>query len=218
MPKLTILRVEKNCLSQYVSKQIANLFPDGYDINTTLEMHLDETLIRLRYCINSVRAWENDIFDPLHSSQYCTFLYFLSNTIWKASGNIEVPTRLFFLNKSLNGIDLFYEVELPPIFYIGHSVGIVLAKATYGNYLVLYQNSTIGKNLGDAPCIEEGVIVYPNSAVIGRSIIRKNTVISQGVSIINQNTEPNSIVYSSQGNKLVFIKQKKKIIDDFFLQ
>jgi serine O-acetyltransferase len=217
MSKLTILRIGRNGLSHYISKQIANLFPDGYDVHATLETHLNESLIRLHHCINSVRAWENNIFDPLHSSQYCTFLYFLSNTIWKASGDTEIPTRLFFLNKSLNGIDLFYEVELPPIFFIGHSVGLVLAKAKYGNYLVLYQNSTIGKNHGDTPCIEEGVIIYPNSAIIGKSIIRKNTVISQGVSVINQNTEPNSIVYNFEGKKLIFVKQKKKIIDDFFI-
>ena len=40
---------------------------------------------------------------------------------------------------------------MPEVFFIGHSVGIVLAKATYGNRLVLYQNTTVGKNHGEAP-------------------------------------------------------------------
>lgn len=216
MSQLVVKQIGRNNLAKYISKQVANLFPDGYDVYFTIENYIDESLERLHLCINAVRAWDNDIFNPLHSSQYCTFLYFLSNTIWRESGDTETPTRLFLLNKSLNGIDLFYEVELPPIFFIGHSVGVVLAKAQYGNYLVLYQNSTVGKNHGDAPSIEEGVILYPNSAVIGKSIIRKYSVISQGVSIINKNTEPNTIVFNAQGNGLLFIKPKRKFIEDFF--
>ena len=52
---------------------------------------------------------------------------------------------------------------MPEVFFIGHSVGIVLAKARYGNRLVLYQNSTVGKNHGDAPSLGEGVVMYPNT-------------------------------------------------------
>jgi hypothetical protein len=56
-----------------------------------------------------VKLWNKDKFDYLHSSQYCIFVYFLSNTIWKQSGDTILPTKLFILNKALNGIDLFYD-------------------------------------------------------------------------------------------------------------
>lgn len=46
---------------------------------------------------------------------------------------------------------------------------------------MLYQNSTVGKNHGVAPVIESGVIMYPNTAIIGRCHVRSGTVISQGV-------------------------------------
>jgi serine O-acetyltransferase len=62
----------------------------------------------------------------------------------------------------------------------------VLAKARYGNRLVLYQNSTVGKNHGAAPSLGEGVVLYPNSAIIGRCEIGAGSVIAQGVSVINR--------------------------------
>jgi serine O-acetyltransferase len=120
------------------------------------------------------------------------------------------------LNKALNGIDCFYEIELPEVFFIGHSVGIVLAKATYGNHLVLYQNSTVGKNHGIAPVLEDGVILYPNTAVIGKCQIGRRSVISQGVSVINQNTKANSLVFQGPSRGLLIKTPKKDILADFF--
>jgi serine O-acetyltransferase len=120
------------------------------------------------------------------------------------------------LNKALNGIDCFYEIELPEVFFIGHSVGIVLAKATYGNHLVLYQNSTVGKNHGFAPTLGDRVVLYPNSAVIGRCFIGSGSVISQGVSVVNHSTPGESAVFRGQANQLLFKRMCRNVFDDFF--
>src|SRR5690606_18790212 len=85
-----------------------------------------------------------------------------------------------------NGIDLFYEIAMPEAFYIGHSVGIVLAKATYGEHLVLYQNSTVGRHKDQIPIIGDRVVLYPNTAVIGRAVVESDGVVSQGTSVINR--------------------------------
>ncbi len=55
-----------------------------------------------------------------------------------------------------------------------------------GEKLVLYQNSTVGKNHGTAPVLGEGVVMYPNTAVIGRCTIGDRTVIAQGVGVVNR--------------------------------
>lgn len=213
---MKILRINRDRLLRYVAQQLHHTLPDDFDPIADLTEHLDEALARLRVCINSVRPWGEDTFDPLHSTQYCSFLYFLANTIWRRTGSTETPTRLFLLNKALNGIDLFYEIEMPPVFFIGHSVGIVFAKATYGNYLVVYQNSTVGKNHGVAPVLEDGVILYPNSAVIGRSLIRSRSVLGQGVSVINGTTQPNRVVYQGEGGGLIFKEPGHDILADYF--
>ena len=204
-------------LLEYLARQLNHFFPDQQDnIESILAKDIDEALSRLNVCINAVRMWKQDEFYYLHSSQYATFLYFLANTIWRNQKNEPVCTKLFFLNKALNGIDCFYEIEMPEIFLIGHSVGIVLAKAQYANYLVLYQNSTVGKNHGIAPVLEEGVVMYPNTAVIGSSRIRKHSVISQGVSVINHDTLGNSIVFQGAAGELVHKPMKRDLLADFF--
>lgn len=214
---MRLKHISRDQLTEYLVKQLSNFFPDSHtDARVVLERSLDEALARVNVCINAVKLWRPDEFDYLHSSQYATFLYFLSNTIWRNEKNERVCTKLFYLNKALNGIDCFYEVEMPDIFFIGHSVGIVLAKARYSNYFVVYQNSTVGKNHGVAPVLEEGVIMYPNSAIIGSARIRKDTIVAQGVSVINRDTVGSSMVFQGEAGKLIHKPMKHNILADFF--
>ena len=136
--------------------------------------------------------------------------------IWRNAKDVTTCTKIFLLNKALNAIDCFYEIELPDIFFIGHSVGIVLAKAKYSDYLVLYQNSTVGKNHGEAPTLEKGVVMYPNTAIIGRSHLRENTILSQGVGVINQDTPGNSIAFRGENGQLIFKPSSRDILADLF--
>lgn len=214
---MKIINLERSRLAAYVRTQITQWFPTGDDAELALiDRHLDEALGRLERCIGAVRMWTPGQFDVLHSSQYCIFLYYLSNTIWRREQARTVCTRIFLLNKALNAIDCFYEIELPEVFFIGHSVGIVLAKATYGNHLVLYQNSTVGKNHGAAPVLEDGVIMYPNTAIIGACRVRQGSIIAQGVSVINQETEPGRIAFQGSDGGLVFRNPRHAILADFF--
>ncbi|MEO5327911.1 MAG: hypothetical protein H7829_06660 [Magnetococcus sp. THC-1_WYH] len=214
---LTLRRLDQEQLAQFIARQLEYFIPDDLPIDMTLiRQHLPQALERLQVCIKAVRCWKENEFDHLHSSQYCTFLYYLSNTIWKETSETELPTKLFILNKALNAIDLFYEIDMPARFFIGHSNGIVLAKASYADYLVLYQNSTVGKNHGVAPVIESGVVMYPNTAIIGRSHVSKGTIISQGVSVINQNTPGDCLVFGDKRGTLLFKSIKRNILADIF--
>ena len=214
---MDLINITRSGLVDYTVAQISHFFPDGrVDTHALIEKHCDEALARLQRCINGVLVWPESKFNYLHSSQYCIYLYYLSNSIWKNEGDTAACTKIFLLNKALNGIDCFYEIELPEVFFIGHSVGIVLAKATYGNHLVLYQNSTVGKNHGVAPVLEDGVVMYPNTAIIGRCHVRANTIVSQGTGIINQDTPGNVIVFRGDGNNLVFKPSTRNVLADIF--
>ena len=213
---MEIARIGRWGLLHYRLRQLGHVIPDGRDCSGLIEAHLDAALARLRHCIAGVRAWPAERFDYLHSTQYCLFLYFLSNTIWKKTGETEVPTKLFLLNKALNGIDCFYEIALPEVFFIGHSVGIVLAKAAYGEHLVLYQNSTVGKNHGVAPVIEAGVVMYANTAIIGRCLVRAGTVLSQGTSVVNRDTPGDTLAFATAGAELTFKPVRRFVLDEIF--
>jgi serine O-acetyltransferase len=214
---LVIRSISKLQLCDQVSSQLKFICPFGNpNREKLLQENISAALERTRVCINSVVLWKENEFNPMHSSQYCIFLYFLANTIWNESRDIETATELFSLNKALNGIDLFYEIEMPSKFFIGHSVGIVLAKAVYSDYLAVYQNSTVGKNHGVAPKFESGVVMYPNTAVIGRSLVKSGTIIAQNTRIINRDTPGECIVFNSIGNDLVFKATGKTNLQEIF--
>lgn len=215
------MTLSEQALANYICHQLGTFFPGMAPtvLEATVNAHLPTALRRVQHCIDQVQMWRVGEFNHLNSSQYCQFLYYLANTIWRADQRADavgVATRLFLLNKALNGIDLFYEIELPEVFFIGHSVGIVLAKASYGNYLVLYQNSTVGKNHGVAPVLGSGVILYPNTAIIGRCNIGNNTVVSQGTGIINRDTPGDCLVFPGNDGQLTCTPSKRPLLGDFF--
>lgn len=205
-------------LTEYIVRQLAAIVPDGSEaaMCAVIGRHIDEALERIGYCIDRVAMWRQGEFNYLHSTQYCQFLYYLANTIWRNERDGQAATRLFLLNKALNAIDLFYEIEMPPVFFIGHSVGIVLAKATYGNYLVLYQNSTVGRHLDRIPALGEGVILYPNTAVIGASVLEDGAVVSQGTSVIDSHAPARSIAFATEGGKLSFRPAPATLLSEYF--
>ena len=130
---MKLLDHSQESLARYVIAQINMIAPDGraQDFRPVIDACLGEALERTGRCIDGVRWWKQGEFNVLHSSQHCIFLYYLANTVAKRTGDTAAATRLFLVNKALNGIDLFYEIEMPNVFFIGHSVCIVLAKATY---------------------------------------------------------------------------------------
>jgi serine O-acetyltransferase len=204
-------------LIDYTVAQCASVVPDGRDaaFRAAVDANLDQALARLHRCINACAPWRPDEFNVLQSSQHAIYLYYLANTIFRQTGDTAAATRLFLMNKAFNGIDLFYEIEMPEVFYIGHTVGIVLAKATYGNYLVLYQNSTVGRHKDQIPVIGDRVVLYPNTAVIGRSVVGDDCVISQGTSIINKRVPAGQMAFRA-GDDLAFSPRPDDLLQEYF--
>jgi serine O-acetyltransferase len=215
---MKLLDHTRESLIGYVTAQCAAVVPDRREaaFRTAVDAHLDEALERLHRCINGCAPWRADEFNVLQSSQHTIFLYYLANTIWRRSGDTAAATRLFLMNKAMNGIDLFYEIAMPEVFYIGHSLGIVLAKATYGNHLVLYQNSTVGRHKDQIPTIGERVVLYPNTAVIGRSVVGDDCVVSQGTSVINKTTPKGSMVFAGADGELAFRPRPDDLLREYF--
>lgn len=203
-------------LLDYLVAQLNHLYPDGKgDVRQVVDKDLDEALDRLRQCINSVVLWRENEFHYLHSEQNTIFLYYLANTIWRNRQNENVCTKLFYLNKTLNGFQCFYNTPMPDRFFVGHSVGIVLVNTTYPEYFAIYQNCTVGKNHGEGPVLEEGIVMYPNSAIIGNCHVLPRTYLAQGCSLINRDTPGNVVAFSNAG-AMTFKTPKRDILADIF--
>ena len=203
-------------LLDYLTTQLDTFFPDGKGgVRQTLDDDLDEALDRLCRWINAAALWRENEFHYLHSEQNAVFLYYLANTIWRNRQNGNVCTKLFYLNKALNGFSCFYDNELPERFFIGHSVGIVLVRARYPEYFAIYQNCTVGRHGDKLPVMEEGLIMYPNSAIVGDCHVRARTYIAQGSSVINTDTPGNAIAFST-GNEIEFKTPKQDLLAELF--
>ena len=205
-------------LLDYTVAQCAAIVPDGREaaFRVAVDAHLDEALVRLARCIDGCAPWRPGEFNILQSSQHTIYLYYLANTIWTRSGDTAAPTRLFLMNKALNGIDLFYEIAMPEVFYVGHSVGIVLAKATYGNHLVLYQNTTVGRHKDQIPVIGDRVVLYPGSAVVAGAVIEDDVVVSQGVRVIGKTVPRGMMVFAGGAGELIFRPRPADLMAEYF--
>jgi serine O-acetyltransferase len=215
---MNLIGHSRESLADYTAAQIANLVPDGRggEARASIGRHVDEALDRIGRCIDKVAAWRVGEFNSLHSSQYCQYLYYLANTIWVREKDAATATRIFLLNKAINGIDLFYEIAMPEVFYIGHSVGIVLAKATYGNHLVLYQHANVGRHKADIPVLGDRVILYPGSAVVGRAVVEDGAVLAQGTRAINRRVPANQMAFAGAAGELTFRPTPDDLIREYF--
>ncbi|MBE3119318.1 MAG: serine acetyltransferase [Candidatus Atribacteria bacterium] len=146
----------------------------------------------------------------LHSDQYAMFLFFLANTHYKEQVDTHLCEKVFYLNKLLNGIDAFYEVEWPDIFLFSHPLGTVLGRANYSNFFLVYQECTIGaaraaesdrKNI--YPVLGEYCAVYKGAAILGNCHVGNNYKISAHSLLIDQDLEANQIYIGTRLNHVV---------------
>ena len=167
-------------------------------------------------CITALKEWARQGFDQLISWQYATYLYFLSREVVFQCDDTELATKIFLVNKALNSVELFYQVDLPDYFFLSHTPGLVFGKAEYGNFCIFHQGCTVGRSGKDRPTLEPGATLFPQSSVIGRSLVRENTVLTPGVQLVNQDTPGDCYVFTGKNGRPVFKEISEYFADRYF--
>jgi serine O-acetyltransferase len=190
-----------DALAAYVSRQVNAFFPDPFPVGGVVLVEcLQRAMDRYALCCSNIHLkYYNDngpVFNHLNSDQYAMFLYFLSHELGRR-GVEDSATKIYYLNKVLHSLDVFYQVELPDIFLFGHPVGTVLGRARYDNYLVVYQNCTVGNNGGVYPQFGEGVALYKGASVIGNCTIGPNTQVAAHTLVRDQNVAGECVVFGN---------------------
>ncbi len=218
-----ILSLRESDLFEYTINQLNQLFFDGNKIvKNDFNRYIKDTMDRLFLCFKEIKKpyyYINNMttFNHLHSDHYAMFLYILSNTIWKIDKNEILASKVFLLNKTLHGIDAFYAISLPEIFLFVHPLGTVLGSASYSNYLVVYQNCSVGATEELIyPTFEGETILFSKSTVIGNCNIGANTILGANSFIINTNIKKDSIVIGNYPNNK-FLNNNKNVIDRMFI-
>ena len=200
-------------LLSLLKKQLDNSFILTDNEEKCIERCLSETLIKTELCFsntpNKYYTKNNETyFSPYHSGQYSIFLYFLSRTVFEEnSENNILADKIYYLNKIMNSVDIYYEVKMPEIFMLDHPLGSVMGRAKYGNFFTFSQQCTIGNNKGVFPVIGKHVTMYSGSKIIGKCSIGNNVTIAANTYIKDTSIPDNSIVFGSSPN--LTIKTKK---------
>lgn len=212
------LSLDQRELAAYLAAQVSTFFPDSRVVAADLHRPVERALERAEYSFRRIRIFsdgDRTYFSHLHTDQYAEFLYFVANCIYRDDGDIRLAKKLYALNKALHAIELFYEVAMPDVFMLVHPVGTVLGRATYGNYLVVYQNCTVGARNRIYPALGEKVVMYSGSRIMGRSIIGENCVVAPGSVVLDSDIPANMLVSGTSPNTQ-FKPTKREHFDYFF--
>lgn len=173
-----------------------------------------ETVNRCKtaFCLAGKYFGRISVFNPYHSVKYMIFLYTLSNELYKQYGSNVLSDKVYYLNKIMHSVDMFYEIEMPSHWGAEHPVGSVMGRAKYGNGFFFYQCCTVGGTKDEEgniyyPVIGENVHMYANSSVLGNCKVGNNVNIGAGAIVKNQNIPDNCTVFGQSPN--LIIKQNK---------
>lgn len=181
--------------------------------NVPKALHLMEEDFK---AINSPRFHVDGVvkFNPLMSVHWMIFLYRLSNILHKNGGGTAAD-QVYYLNKIMHSIDWFYAIDLPVHFLCEHPLGSVLGKASYGDYLLIYQGTTVGGSIKNSilyyPVFDGNTVMFANSSVLGNSHVGSNVIISAGAKVVNQDIPSNAIVFGESPNLIIKSKDEEEM-------
>lgn len=136
------------------------------------------------------------------------FLYYLSHEIYVNTQNSILCDKIYYLNKIMNGVDLFYAIELPQKFGAEHPLGSVMGWAKYSEVFFFYQGCTVGGTVGKNakiyyPVLGENVQMFANSSILGRCKVGDNVKIGAGALVKNEDIPSDSIVFGQSSNLII---------------
>ncbi len=200
-------------LSALLAKQIDHLFVINDGERAVISNLMEKVLTRAAKCFAATdnKYYKRDgkpYFSPFHSGQYSVYLYFFSNEVFREyeEKHRSLADRIYYLNKALNGLDLYYEVAMPDVFFLDHPVGSVLGRASYGEGFSFSQHCTVGNNKDVYPVFGKNVQMLSGSKVLGACKIGDNVVFAANSYVKDMDVPSDTIVFGQSPNNI--LKQK----------
>ena len=179
-------------LAGYVAQQLSAFFPDRALGASAITPCVKDTLDRVEKCFGRHRAalyfdGQHALFDPLVTDQYAIFLYFLGNMIHRRGGDPRIATKVYALNKALHGLDIFYESRDHPISGVCSTPWEALSdrrrcRATCSSINAARSGRALEQSILSLP---KGVVLFGDTAVVGRTGSGPNTWVALGTRIVN---------------------------------
>ena len=216
-------KIDRKCTLPQIELNFAQLHIDFKDMLGSMESILKQSINEITtefFCMipkiytSLMEDAKNFLdFDPAARSVESVVLYypgFYAITVYRLAHelyNLKVPFVPRIMSEyahSKTGVDIHPGAKIGNHFFIDHGTGIVIGEtAEIGNNVKIYQGVTLGalvveKNMKGKkrhPTIENNVIIYAGSTILGGdTIIGHDTVVGGNV-WLTKSVAPSSVVY-----------------------
>lgn len=216
-------KADKKCTLPLIELNLSQLQLDFKDLINPLEKILKESIndISVKFFSKVPEIYESLMqdaklfldFDPAARSMesvilyypgfYCIAVYRLANVLYKLKIPF-LPRMISEYAHSKTGIDIHPGATIGNHFFIDHGTGIVIGETTIiGNNVKIYQGVTLGaayveKSMKGAkrhPTIEDNVIIYSGSTILGGDTVIGHDTIVGGNVWLTKSVPPYSVVY-----------------------
>jgi serine O-acetyltransferase len=213
--------IQRICVTLFLDYLLARL--DQFSVvHNSLDKHSLKSILPLAFnsyyqCVKANNFLSHTPLNCLDVRSYPLFLALLARHASLASCPFRLADRIYYLNRSLHGINVYHNVSLPQEFFFCYSLNFIMPNTIYGNRFVVYHGVSIGSATSQLPTFGSNVILMPNCIISGKSQIGSNVVVSAGVRIIDQDIPDNVVVFQSSDNRgLVFKHNSRKLINKYF--
>jgi serine O-acetyltransferase len=142
-----------------------------------------------------------------NKSFHLLFLYRMLSSIWITPVLRPLRIVIRFFAEIYTGCEIHPEANLGSCLFFPHPIGIVIGRGTcVKDNVTIYQNVTLGNRGADSsvsqyPVIEDNVVIYAASSVLGNVRIGSNSVIGAHSLVLTSFNE-NSIIAGSPARLL----------------
>ncbi len=232
-------KTDVKCTLPLIELRLAQLQIDFKDLLNPLENSLNSSIndITEKFFDKIPQIYESLLkdaqlfldFDPAARSRESVILYypgFYSIAIYRLAHELYklnipyIPRMMTEYAHSKTGIDIHPAAQIGEHFFIDHGTGVVIGETTIiGNNVKIYQGVTLGamyveKSLQGKkrhPTIEDNVIIYAGSTILGGDTIIGHDSIIGGNVWLTKSVPPFSIVYHESK---VVIRDSKQYRDN----
>jgi len=232
-------KTDRKCTLPLIELRLAQLQIDFKDLLNPLEENLDDSISNItdKFFEQIPTIYSNLLkdaqlfldFDPAARSIESVILYypgFYSIAIYRLAHELYklnipyIPRMMTEYAHSKTGIDIHPAAKIGEHFFIDHGTGVVIGETTeIGKNVKIYQGVTLGamyvekslKGKKRHPTIEDNVIIYAGSTILGGDTIVGHDSIIGGNVWLTKSVPPFSIVYHESK---VIIRDSKQYKDN----
>jgi len=213
-----ITAIPDNEITQLLIHQLGNFFTVNETEKKEIQSVYSIVKEKLIYCLEKsdnkyysrlIGGVKETYFNPFHSVQYCIYLYYYSKAIVTEKEDSMLADKIYYLNKALNGCDLYHGIDLPKYWDCEHPLGSIMGRAKYSDGFYFYQGCTVGGNKGFYPTIGKNVWMYAYSQLIGNSLVGNNVILGANCKIKDQDIPSYSLVFGESPNLIIKSMEKE---------